>query len=209
MPPRRPSDGKGRRPVATTLDAWLPAWDVRERHRTRVRASPDATYAALRTTDLAGSPVVGALLLLRALPGALLRGPAGLSELRGRGREPVTLATFERHGLRVLDERPPDELVIGLEGRFWLPTGDLCTPAASAFCATEPAPGTARAVWNFTVAARADGTTELATETRVYCADAGARRRFLPYWYVIRPFSGIIRRAMLNAIRRAAEAAAT
>ena len=50
------------------------------------------------------------------------------------------------------------------------------------------------------------GGTELTTETRVLCADAGARRRFLPYWYLIRPASGMIRRVMLREIRRSAEA---
>jgi hypothetical protein len=44
--------------------------------------------------------------------------------------------------------------------------------------------------------------------TRVRCADASARRRFLPYWYLIRPASEMIRRAMLREIRRSAESAA-
>lgn len=190
------------------IDDYLPRYDVRERHRLAVHASPRATYAALRSADLVSAPIVRALLLLRALPGGLRRGRAGLATLQRNGDAPVTLRTFESRGFRVIAERPPEELVIGLEGRFWRLEGDLCTPASDAFLTSAPSDGTARAVWNFTVRPAGSGDSELATETRVLCADAAARRRFLPYWLVVRAGSGIIRRAMLRAIRREAEAAA-
>ena len=191
------------------LDSYLPHYDVSERHHTRVAASLEATYAALWTTDLANALVVRILVALRTLPGALRDGAAGLRALRQRGSKPVTLATFQERGFRVLAELPPTELVLGLEGQFWRPTGNLCTPPAETFRMQGAAPGTARGVWNFHLQSRADGSTELTTETRVQCADTGARRRFLPYWYFIRPASGMIRRAMLREIRRTAEAAAT
>jgi hypothetical protein len=190
------------------IDDYLPRWDVRERHRTRVRASREATYDALRTADLAGGPLVRLLLLLRALPAALARGAEGMRELRARGGRAITLAEFEERGFRVLEEQPPAELLIGLEGQFWRPSGNVCTSGPADFRTRPPAPGIARAAWNFSLVARADGTTELATETRVLCADAATRRRFLPYWWVIRPGSGLIRHAMLRAIRDAAEASA-
>lgn len=191
--------------VVMLIDAYMPEYDVSERHHTRVAASREATYAALWTANLANAPVARMLLALRALPGALGHGVAGMRTLVGRGTEPITLATFQERGFRVLAELPPTELVIGLEGKFWRPTGNLSTPPATAFRSQPPAPGTARGVWNFHLRALADGTTELTTETRVQCADPGARRRFLPYWYAIRPASGMIRHAMLREIRRAAE----
>lgn len=189
------------------IDSYLPEYDVSERHHTRVTASREETYAALRTADLANAPMARMLLALRALPGAFAHGLPGVRTLWSRGSEPITLSTFFERGFRVLAEQPPTELVIGLEGRFWRPTGNLCTPPESAFRARAPAPGTARGVWNFHLRACADGTTELTTETRVQCADASARRRFLPYWYAIRPASGMIRHAMLREIRRSAESA--
>jgi hypothetical protein len=51
-----------------------------------------------------------------------------------------------------------------------------------------------------------DGET-LSTETRVSAADPSARRRFRLYWLAIRPFSGLIRRVWLRAIKRRAESA--
>ena len=191
--------------MTSLIDQYLPRFDVRETHRIHVRATPLATWSALHRADLARSPLVGALLVLRALPAAIASGRAGLERLRHESVRHVTLDTVVGEGFRILEERPPEELVIGLEGRFWRPTGDLCTPSADAFARTPPPPGSARAVWNFTIVATAPAECELHTETRVLCADAGARRRFFPYWWIIRPFSGLIRRAMLTSIRDAAE----
>ena len=187
------------------IDVYLPTYDVRERHHTRVAAPIDVTYDALRSADLGSAPLARMLMALRALPGALAHGPAGVRALSARAPEPITLATFEERGFRVLEEAPPVELVIGLEGQFWRASGNLRTPPPESFRGEPPAPGTARAAWNFHLSDQPDGTTELTTETRVHCADAAARRRFLPYWYLIRPASGFIRHTMLRAIREAAE----
>ena len=200
-----PADDATRSPLAL-IDELMPTWDVRERHRTRVRATAEATFAALHTADLSGAPLVRVLLALRALPAAVLGGRAAWRVLRQRGRQPATLRTFERHGFRVLAERPPREVAIGLEGRFWLPGGGVRDGVSTEyFRATAPPAGVARAVWDFTVRATGDGSVELATETRVRCGDAAARRRFLAYWAIVRPGSGVIRRLMLREIRRVAE----
>jgi hypothetical protein len=134
-----------------------------------------------------------------------MSGRAGVRSLSRRARTPITLRTLEARGFTRLAEQRPTELVIGLEGRFWRPDGDLRTPPPATFATTAPALGTARAVWNIALATNPDGTTKLTTETRVLCADGTARRRFLPYWFVVRPGSGIIRRFMLRAVRRTAE----
>jgi hypothetical protein len=149
--------------------------------------------------------MVRALLAVRALPSALLRGAPAVRALRREASAAVTLRSLEAHGFRVLATHPPAEIVLGLEGRFWRPSGELCTPPPEAFRTSRPAAGTARATWNFRVVAVEPGVVDLVTETRVQCADATTRRRFLPYWALIRPWSGLIRRRMLHAIRRVAE----
>ena len=116
----------------------------------------------------------------------------------------MTLADFERHGFVVLAERAPEELLIGVQGRFWTLTGQLEPLDAAAARLPVPA-GRARAGWNFTTEPLPDGGTLLATETRIVCADAATRRRFLWYWRVIQPGSELIRRAVLSRIRREAE----
>jgi hypothetical protein len=60
----------------------------------------------------------------------------------------------------------------------------------------------ARGVWNFGVSEIGTGKTLLETETRVTCGDVASRRKFRLYWLLVRPFSGLIRRLMLRAIRK-------
>jgi hypothetical protein len=120
----------------------------------------------------------------------------------------LPLRAFEDRGFVVLAEAPPQELLIGLVGSFWTLRGGLRPVDAHTFQGPQP-PGTARAAWNFTVEARADGRCRLATETRVQCADAVSRRRFRYYGWVIRFGSGLIRRSMLRAIRQVAERGTT
>lgn len=183
------------------LDDFFPDFDVSERHTTRVAAPPAAVYSALRTADLGGHGVTRGLLALRALPAWLMRGARSAAAPVPRR---VTLADFEQHGFAVLAERVADELLIGLQGRFWTLTGEL--EPLDAASARQPLPaGRARAGWNFLVEALPGGGTLLSTETRVLCADAATRRRFRWYWRLVRPGSGLIRRAMLARVKREAE----
>jgi len=185
------------------IDDFLPRWEARERHRIRIQAAPERVYSALRATDLAGHPLVRGLLLARALPTALRAGSV-LREWRADSSRPITLASFEERGFRVLAEDPPHELLIGLEGAFWTPHGALRPVDPDTFRAPVPA-GIARAAWNFRVVREGARRCVLHTETRVLTGDRAARRRFRLYWLVIRPGSGAIRRLMLRAIRAEAE----
>ncbi len=193
------------------LDDLMPQYDVVERHRTLIRASPNIVFDAIREADLAGGRITRALLALRAAPAALLaiaRSPrAAWTEHNARAsaqQRVVRLRDFERAGFHIVAERAPDELVIGLLGRFWTPRGDLCAEVTTDTFRAGPPVGMVLAGWNFTVLARPDGSSELRTETRVWCS-ADARWKFRLYWLAVRPGSGLIRRAMLRAIRHHAE----
>ena len=180
------------------LDTFLPDYDAREYHATDVRAPVEQVYAALRTADL------GASLIIRGL--FLLRGVAFLLQPRARRqqRRTRTLDDFLQSGFVLLGERPDEELVLGLIGRFWTPRGDTRGIPAARFQAFAE-PGYAKAVWNFALSPCDHGVVHLSTETRVLCLDAASRRRFRRYWTLISPWSGLIRREMLRTIRRAAE----
>ena len=169
------------------LDDWMPQFDFSERHATRVAAPRERVWESLNAIDFARSPVVRAL-----------------ASLRGIGsREPATLRGLLGGAFAPLADDPPRELVLGLTGRFWTPRGGLERSDRATF-REPPPPGTARAAWSFTLVEEPGGT-RLETETRVRCADAAVRRVFGMYWRVIRPGSGLIRRAILRAVRRDAE----
>ena len=185
------------------IDDYLPAFEASEHHAITIAAPAREVYAALRTADLGGHPVTKALMTLRSLPAALAAPRDGMTRLaQMRERSRITLDDMLGHGFVQLDEEPGRELLIGVVGRFWRPTGNLEACDADRFREPLP-PGMAKAVWNFAVEPRGDGATILTTETRIHCSDEQALRSFRRYWTVIQPFSGLIRRLMLRSVARA------
>jgi hypothetical protein len=176
------------------IDSFAPNPDSVETHRILIAASPEAVYRALWTADLGGSLVINLLLVLRSLPEFLLHGS------RPRNSE-ANLKTLIASGFGVLAEIPGQEIVLGVTGRFWQPTGNLLPFIREDFDQPVP-PGTSRGVWNFSVHESRNGFTTLSTETRVICGDVASRRKFRLYWFFVRPFSGLIRRLMLRAVRQ-------
>ncbi|MEK6324635.1 MAG: hypothetical protein AABN33_23590 [Acidobacteriota bacterium] len=179
------------------IDEFMPAYDVSEFHQTTVRAPIQRVFDALRTADLGGSRIVRLLLRLRELPAMFTIG--------GHKRNlHLNLDALVKGGFVLLGENPPNEIALGLVGRFWTLSGSRCRLDADDFRAFDR-PGYAKAVWNFSLVEESAGITRLATETRVHCLDDVSRLRFRVYWAMIAPFSGLIRRETLRAIRKTAE----
>jgi len=184
------------------IDQLMPEYDFSEYHETPVNAGVDQTFAAIHDADFASNPTVRVLLAIRALPARII----GYRTSRSFSSE-FTLRSVERFGFFITAESPPAEVVIALQGKFWTIRGG--TECASREALNEPiAAGTARGVWNFSLRPTGAASCILATETRILCADAHARRSFRIYWFFVRPGSGIIRRMMLRTIRTLAESAA-
>jgi hypothetical protein len=182
--------------MQSLIDEWMPRWDVVERHETRIRASRERVWRAGRTLDLGASPVIRALFALRSLPALFSRQPR--QEALG-----ITMDGLLRSGFVLLGERPGEELLLGLVGQFWRPSGCILRLTADEVRGFDR-PGYAVAAWNFTLADDGEAV-RLATETRVRCTDDASRRSFRRYWRLIGPFSGLTRREMLRSIRRACE----
>lgn len=188
------------------LDDWMPDSTalVRERHALRISADRGVVYRSLWEADF-GGVIASTLLGLRAIPSwvANRRGGNGRAS-SGRSMGPsLTLHRFLAAGFAKLEDVPNEELVLGLTGRFWTPTGCLVATRSGTFRA-GPEPGLAQAAWNFHLSSPTPGVTELLTETRVRVAE-DARASFQLYWTVVRPFSGLLRRVMLRDVRRTAE----
>ena len=175
--------------------------DAAAGYEIRIAAPPATVYRALWTADFR-SPVVTGLMALRSLPALLLH-----PRRARRPRRRLTLETLVDGGFGRLAEEPGREIVLGVAGRFWRPTGNVLPFRREDFSGAV-APGLARAVWNFAARDGGDGWTVLSTETRVVCGDAASRQKFRRYWRVVAPFSGLIRRSMLRAVRREAERSA-
>src|SRR5712692_6613788 len=127
------------------IDSFAPNPDDVETHSILVNASPDVVYQALWTADLGGSSIIRLLLGLRSLPGFVSRGIQPLP-----GNRKLTLETLIDSGFGLLAESTGKEIVLGVTGKFWRPTGNLSAFNRSDF--DRPVPTSlARAVWNFKV----------------------------------------------------------
>jgi len=179
------------------LDSVFPEFDVAKRHRISIRASRQRVFDALVRYDFGESRVTQVLMALRGY---------GTRVRRANAQAPATLPeSLARFGFMPLAEAAGEEIVFGLIGQFWRPSGGLRSLTATEFGEFHE-PGFAKAAWNLLCRPTDDpGVTELSTETRVLCYGDAARRKFLLYWYVVERFSGLIRWSLLRGVKRAAE----
>ena len=177
--------------IATLLDEVLPEYDFRIRHARRIAAPPEWVAEAVDICRL-GRP---ARLLFR---------------IRGIQNPPGSIRdALEGTGFTVLAERPGIEMVAGTTGQFWKLREQAHMDAPSdlqAFQAFDR-PGWAKGVISLRIEPLEDGSSRVATETRVRCVDAAARRRFAVYLVLIKPFSGWLRRYILRRVARMVEGA--
>lgn len=171
------------------LDDFLPAYDFHERHETLVPAPRDVVRRAADEWRPAESLLWRPLLWLRGLG-----HPEGTIRQWAQSMGFLCLADTE------------DEVVFGQIGQFWsLGERDaLASPRTVADFLRFADPSYAVAAMSVRVEEAGPGWTRLATETRVRALGAYARRRFRLYWLLIRPFSGLLRRAMLRGVRKRA-----
>lgn len=187
------------------LEKWMPLSDIAARYGTAIRAPAPLVYETLLSLEFGRLPIVRMLMLLRAIPAFIASPRATLRRMHTTTAAPtLRLKSVLSNDFALLDEAVGDEIVMGLTGRFWTPSGTLVPTSAATF--HEPAPpGMAKAAWNFQVVPQPDGSTTLTTETRVRCSDPATTRRFLRYWRLVAPGSGLIRWAILRAVRVRAE----
>ncbi|WP_433866348.1 hypothetical protein [Ralstonia wenshanensis] len=179
------------------LHTFLPEHQFSEQHRIRVNAAPGRVLDMVSQLDVTDFPLARMFLHLRAIP-------ARIAAAMGRPNARRIDAGFGLHDFTVLGRDGDREFALGLVGRFWEAAGGLVRVEASAFRAFSE-PNIAKLVMTFV--AEPDGAgTLLTTRTCVHCSDTPARRRFTPYWVLIRIPSGLIRRMMLQRIKQLAEA---
>ena len=156
-----------------------------------MRAAPASIIDAVATYRPEDDPLFRVLIGVRELP---MRVLSSRPRPRQFGMEDFTLLA-----------RTEDAIVFGLAGAFWKSDFGLHRFADGTAFQNLQTPGIAKLILGFSVIPGAEGSNRLATETRVFCLDHAARRRFTPYWYLIRPVSGLIRRRILSSVKKSAE----
>ncbi len=183
------------------MNRLLPEWQFGERHALTLDGVPPArAYASIVPGLSAEDPLIANAIALREVPGRLLRA-LGLS------RNTLPSRAFGFHSFKLLGEVPGHEVAFGLAGRFWQMDYGLRRIAdTAAFKAMTDQP---RLVLNVCGEPLEGQGCRLVTHTRVHCPYEDQRRRFEPYWGLIRPVSGLIRGRLLRQIARIASAQPT
>jgi hypothetical protein len=166
-------------------DKYMPAYHFNEVHRIRINSSVARVRSLVDDLDFRGSRLIRMLFALRGMP-------ASMMNLKG-----LESGRFVR--LEVTDE----EMIIGLIGQFWKPSGNMQIFKPEEFISFNQQ-DFLKAVWSFRLIP-GNGGCILETETRIQCLGDSARRRFRTYWFFVKPFSGLIRIEMLRTIRNEAE----
>ncbi len=178
------------------IDKFLPDHDFCARYQIRINAPRSVVYECLLHSDFSELRLTRFLMTLRT--GKRMPRHRTPGDLRKR---------LEGTGFVILEEVPDDKLVIGLAGRFWRPDGGRCMDLTGANFIEFSRIGHAKVAWNFKLQAELPETetTILSTETRIQCFGPAALWKFRIYWSLVAPFSGLIRKAILQQVKAKAE----
>ena len=198
---------------ASLAEDFLPVYDVSDAVAVVVEADREVAWQALLDVDLLKlgreAPLVGMLGALRMLPevvGHLLHGerPAKPPESMRLGDLP-SIPTYEG-GWILLDERPGEEIALGLVGKFWRPVIEFARIDSPNEFREFKEPGFARTVYDLSARELDSNRTLLSGLMRTATTDQHARRWFGRYWtFGVGSGAHVLVGALLDSARRTAE----
>ena len=177
-----------------------PVFQFFERHRLLVTAAPADLLDVVTLEGTVEDPWVSRAIRLRELPGRLLASMGHGNRFRNR-------AAFGLRDFTLLGRDSDREIAFGLTGKFWQMDYGLVSIHGPDEFEAFGAIGVPRLALIFSAELADEGHVWLSTETRIFCNDRRPYWCFLPYWWIIRLASGLMRRRLLLRIRNAAERA--
>ncbi len=174
------------------LTVVLPRWEWGMRQRILIRRPPSDVYAALKSVELADMRMARLLSALRFKAKGGAESQRKFEDVMGEG------------GWVTLVDNPGREVITGLIGRFWQRDAGIVRVRNAKDYYLFAEPGYAKLAFAYCLRKSSSGT-DLTVATHVHATDAGAAKRFLPYWALIRVGAALTVRSGLRAIRRRAE----
>jgi hypothetical protein len=182
----------------TLLDEFMPLYDIVERHHIGVAATADVTLGVARDMNVFDSQIVRAIFKGRELLLGATPPPQGVA------LPPGLLPGALRLGWGVLSDRAGREVVLGAVTKPWEPNPVFRDMLPRDF-AMFAEPDYVKIAWTLRADPLPDGTSIFRTETRALATDVAARAKFRRYWAIVSPGVGLIRRMMLEPVKREAE----
>ncbi len=166
------------------IDKYLPHYTFNEFHEIVVNSPIENVYHVAKDVDLAKSRIIKMLFKIRGLPTKRLNLQHFIDDI----------------GFTNLEENYPFESLVG----FWARMKIAKITSYEDFVNNTISPWL-KVVWNFQFEELESDRTNVSTETRVLCVAPITKLTFGLYWSIIKPFSGITRKQMLNIIKDDAE----
>lgn len=170
----------------TLIDKYLPEYTFNEYHYIEVNRSVADVYNSAKDFDMSQSKLINVLFKIRGLPSKRMNLQGFISDI----------------GFTNIEERFPTENLIG----FWARTKIEPISGYRDFIENTIS-ARVKVVWNFRFEEINGGQTKLSTKTRIWCVTPLSKITFGLYWRIIKPFSGVIRKRMLQIIKDDAESA--
>lgn len=165
------------------IDKYLSAYDFNEFHSIKVNAQANNIYEKMLSCDVSRSFLIKFLFRLRGMP-----------------RHLYTIQHLTHMGFVKLDEQPGKEIVYGIVTTS--PTFNCCQSNVSPVSFLQIAdPSIIKAVINFQLHKESNSSHVISTETRVWCGSKRMRTKFMLYWFFVKTFSQLIRKAMLKEMK--------
>lgn len=166
------------------IDRYLPDYTFKEYHEITIAGTMEEVYFAAKDVDLSKSRLILWLFRLRGLPTQRMNLQGFISDI----------------GFTNIEEAIPVENLMG----FWTRWGIAPITGYDDFI-NNALKARIKAVWNFYLEESGPQRITLSTETRVLCTGPVIRAVFGLYWMIVRPFSGLIRKKMLEIIKQEIE----
>jgi len=179
-----------------SLDRFMPAYEVVERHRIRIDAPADITFEAATEMDLQQSPMIRAIFkgrewIMRSHPASQPKPASFIDQMRGIG-------------WGVLADVPGREIVMGAVTRPWMADVVFRPLPPEEFAAFRD-PDYVKIAWTLRADPVGPAESVFRTETRAVATDSVARAKFRRYWSLLSPGIILIRWASLGPVKADAE----
>jgi len=168
---------------------YLPAYSYKEEHSLSILGNIEEAMKEILNYQAHNDPFFKFAIALREFPHKIFKKTEIL-------KPPFSLDNF------TLLEKSSTQIAFGLVGQFWKSDyGQVEIKNREEFLEFKDV-DYVKLVLYFDINQIDNDHCHITTETRVLCLGGKALSRFRPYWYLIRPISGLIRRRILLQIQK-------
>lgn len=168
---------------------YLPEYNYNERHSLKITGNSEEVMKEIQNIQVHDDFFIKLAIAIREFPNKICQKSK-------EQKQPFSLENF------TLLEKNNTQIAFGLIGQFWKSDyGQVKFENSAEFLAFEKL-DYVKLVLYFDINQINSSSCHVTTETRVLCLGEKALIKFRPYWYLIRPVSGFIRRRILLNIQK-------